>query len=719
MKVRSLLRQGLLLALLFLTSCTCRDPGLEPVPTFIRVEPSQLDFGRVVVGQVRALSVEVVNSGKTELEGRWTLEGEAFSSDDATPSRAVPGSTLMAVRCAPTSAAAWDGVLRIALAGYEPVVVPLSCEGVAVPDCVPSGPCRSASWDTALGRCVEADREEGAGCQASDVCLLNPTCRAGRCEGVLRDCLDADPCTSDSCHPTRGCEHTVRDDCPGAGPCRVGRCASGVGCELVDAEDGTPCGPTRTCTLADVCVSGACVQRRPPDGFTCAPAGPCSGRGVCVDETCQQVTPATVQPAWTLATPQPDGGPPEAWSDLFADRDGGLMLSSYFMTPPVLRANGASPITLGQSARRCIEWLGWVVCGDLPALASAPVTAIDPATGQQAWSFQGAAQRIPELVGPTVQFFTARLAVLSESELLVLYESRTLTPEGADPRCRAFAMVVLDRQGQPLRSLFLDDPIFSVCDHPHSYGVAVDAQSNIYLAFTPSGGDNPATSLWGTTFFSYSPSLQLRWRRFEANLQGGELVVGEGLLFQERQRHGRSTQTGDVVTFLGGAPFGQGLVGSGRLVPHVPGLSYVEAYASTGYPPRWRRSLSGLVGQSPLSIARWQSPWGPRDVVLAFTSAGGRTWLEGTELLTGAAAFSCPVELPEPPRMTVLTPGGLGVMWGTAPLYASWPLCDDCDPKFARTKSAFGWLPLPGIGPSSAAWPGAWGNAGHGHRESH
>jgi hypothetical protein len=134
--------------------------------------------------------------------------------------------------------------------------------------------------------------------------------------------------------------------------------------------------------------------------------------------------------------------------------------------------------------------------------------------------------------------------------------------------------------------------------------------------------------------------------------------------------------------------------------------------------PRWQRSLTGTLGRTPLTVATWASPWGPRDVALAFTSDGTQVRLEATELLTGAAAFSCPLALPELPAMTAVTPLGIGVMLGTAPVSPGWPVCDDCDPKYARTRSSFGWIPLPGISPSNAApWSGAWGNEGHSHHE--
>lgn len=709
-------RAGLALALC-LASCRCSNVELQPIPGFVRVTPNQIDFGRVFVGGASASGVEVINGGKAPLEGTWALTGEGFSSDDAVPTRALVGSTFMAVRCVPPAAGLFDGVLTISLAGFEPVRVPLACEGVAPPECPPAGVCRVSTWSQALSRCVSSDAEDGSDCSGGDACLLEATCQRGRCEGHLRDCADDDPCTADTCHHQRGCEHASTVQCPGEGLCRVGRCVSGQGCELTDAPDGTPCGPVRTCTAADVCIAGACVRRDPPDGFVCSAEGPCGGDGRCMNDVCVTNEPSLVRPTWTAGALEWDGGVDEGWSDVYAHRDGGISLGSYFITPLRMNAETPTPLQLNQSSRRCVSWRGLDVCGDLPAIASSPISAIDRTTGQTVWTYSRGQADVAEFAQPRTEFFTARLAVMNENELLVLYESRTFNADGVDPRCRRYAMIVLDRQGQRLRSQFIADPIFETCNHPHSYGVAVDGQSNVYLAFTPSSADNPAISVQGTTIFAYSPSLQLRWRRHFPTLGGGELSTGEGLLFHERSAEVWSTANGVLVHGLTN-PFGLGVIGGGLAVGMNPGGAALSALRTSDRVTAWSSPPGGVQSNAPLAIATWASPWGPRDVVLSFTRHGGASQLEAVELLTGAKAFECPVALPEAPLLMLSpVPGGVAVMLGGNPLYAGWPRCDACDPKYARTRSAFAVLPLPGLTPSDAAWTGAWGDEGHTHHE--
>lgn len=684
------------------------------MPSFIRVSPTQVDFGRFVLGQASVRTVTVENSGRAALEGSWLVVGEGFRSDDAVPSRAEVGSTEFTVICAPERAGVFDGEVRIELTGFEPLIVPLSCETVPVPECVASGPCRSSSWDVSAGRCVESDLPDDSDCQGADACLLDAKCARGRCEGRLRDCNDGDPCTADTCVPSTGCRHVGPLTCPGEGPCRVGTCVNGQGCQLADAPDGTPCGRLRTCQLADVCIAGACVQRDPPDGFECVGASPCQATGRCVNDQCISGPATTLTPTWTVGTALPDGGlPPRAWSDVLTDRSGATHLSSYFISPVQLGAGEPTPRDLAQLSRRCVVWLSWVVCGDLPPTANSPISAIDPTSGQTVWSWGGAASQIAEFTGPGVEFFTARLAVLNENELLVLYESRTLM-NGADLRVRVFAMVVLDRQGQPLRSLFINDPIFAQQNHPHSYGVAVDAQSNIYLAFSPSGVDNPATALTETTIFSFSPSLQLRWRIFEPTLQGGDLATAGGFLFHEGEPVIRSTQTGQPLGSIQAPRFGAGVLGPGTAVSLDVPQRLLVAVQTPQLTPRWSVPLSGDPARAPLTLATWASPWGPRDVVLAFSQGANGVVLDAVELETGASAFSCPVALPEVPLMTSMTPEGLVAMTRFDP---NSDTCATCDPRFARTRNRFSRLPLPGLTPSDAPWSGSWGNEGHSHHE--
>jgi hypothetical protein len=704
-----MIRLCLAVALLQTAGCRCARSTLEQLPASIRIVPQQLDFGDVRVGQSARLTVEVLNTGPSALEGQWAFQGTGFSADDVFPSRARVGSTFSIVSCTPTQVGELRGNLRISLDGFEPVDVPLTCKGVAPPQCVPSADCQTSQFDNAVGRCVETKQADGAPCAVGNLCFAEASCRNGRCEGRSVTCDDQNPCTVDSCSPDNGCQYEPRTDCPGQGPCRVGVCATGRGCELVDAADGVPCGQLRTCSLATVCVGGACVERDPPDGFQCTAASPCQEAGRCINDVCvpSPQPQGTLPRAWTLEGISSDGGVGPRWADLISESPGSLSVSSYFLSPPRTRVT-QTPVAFPQGARRCIGWRGLLVCGDLPGQA---VSAVDPSSGRTVWTMNQAAAVVSELNAPGVEFFTARLAVLNENELLALYESRTLTSEGADPRCREFSMVVINGIGQAIRGAHLQDPIFDICNHPHSYGVAVDKLSNIYLGFSPSGEDNPATTLLGTTLFSFSKALQLRWQASVPTLEGAELMVGDGLLFQERSAEVRATADGTVVANLP-AEFGSGVIGKNIAV----GGAVSSGLSTSSLQPLWQSSIFVNASSGPLTLARWNSPWGNREVVLSFSQRGAQVVLNATELETGAAAFSCPVDVPQLPAMTAMVPEGIGVMWGLVPTTGG-ASCAKCDPRFARTANDFALISLPGLSPSLETWTGVWGDAAHGHHE--
>ena len=79
--------------------------------------------------------------------------------------------------------------------------------------------------------CADSDCATMA-CDDASVCTTGDTCQAdGSCSGAAIDCDDGNPCTDDTCDPTRGCVQTQNtaacDDgfwCNGADTCRDGMC---------------------------------------------------------------------------------------------------------------------------------------------------------------------------------------------------------------------------------------------------------------------------------------------------------------------------------------------------------------------------------------------------------------------------------------------------------------------------------------------------------------
>lgn len=697
-------------------SCACREQGLTALRDSLRL-PTTIDCGRVRMGQTKRLTIEIDNVGQVTLvDAQWVTE-QPFSAEG--PGQISPGTSTVVVSCTAVNEGPIDGLLTLSAHGLT-WLVPMSFEGVAAPTCPVVDACLDNVWSDEFSRCLVKEKPDGTSCQASDVCLENASCQAGRCTGEQKRCDDHDACTVDVCVPLQGCTHSAKS-CPGDGVCHVGSCDSATGCLLVDAPDGQPCGPLRTCLQAQVCVAGQCEARQPPDGFVCAEASPCQGEGHCHAKQCEQPPATTLVAGWAIDLP--DAGSSDSFSDLLVSPSGRVTGSSYFMSIPTLGLNEPMPTAIeAGNARRCIAWRNSLVCADSPGSVTAGVSLIDATTGTTEWTYSNVLADLRAFAGPTVQVFLGRLAVLSETQLLALFESRTLTTSGADPRCRRFGMVVIDQHGKAVTSAIIDHPIFDVCTHPHSYGVAVDADGAIYLAFSPSEADNPATALDGTAILSYSSTLALRWVTVEPQLTGGELAVGKGRLFHERSTRVWATATGQPVGSLP-VPFGFGVVSTDVVLPSpAPGSTEASAIDLQSLALRWTQSLGGAAG-GPVQVGAFHTSFGERNVVLAFTGDADHRVLNATDLSTGLALFSCPIELPERPVQSALTGAsalGVGqftVMSGPVPAAAGWPECDFCDPRWARTRNTFRSFQLPGLRPAEVPWPGAWGGPGHDHQE--
>lgn len=694
--------------LLALLSLACRSSGLQAVDGELRVSPPTLDFGEVVVGQTATRTVEVANDSRAALAAAWQVTGDGFSADG--PAALPPGAIGVAVRCAPTATGPLAATLELASPGLTPLRVALRATAIDHPACA-AGACAASAWSAAEGRCVETPLPDGAPCD--DLCLEAPSCQGGRCVGPPRRCDDGDACTLDLCRAGVGCTSVPAPPCPGDGQCLVGVCDPRRGCGTAPAPDGTSCGD-RSCASAQVCLAGACDTRPAPDGFRCALPSPCQGEGRCQAHACVQPGKRLLAPAWALGAPEPDGGPPGWWSDLLVAPDGGVTLSSYFMSPPLLGAGGAG-VLLPALGRRCILWSGALVCADYPDTVPAPVSMLD-AAGATAWTYATAQADVPELA--RYNAFLARLAVLSDNELMALFEARTLTADGTDTRCRHYGVVVLDCLGRRLASAFLQDGTFDVCTHPHSYGVAADAQGNLYFAFTSSLQDNPAVPTQGTLLMSYTPDLRPRWKRFEAGLGGGELAVVRGALFHQASRRAWDAATGLELPAMVD-PFGPGVATASVLIPGPLSLGRTTLYGlDRAFTRAWETALppGALLASDQLRLARWQTPEGERTVLLSFLSYPTESpsyALFALDAATGRAAFECPLAIPAAPLMVELGPGGAALMSASVPRGLP---CANCNPRYARTKNQFQWVPLPGLSPAGA-WGGTWGGPGHDHQE--
>ncbi len=179
-----------------------------------------------------------------------------------------------------------------------------TCMGGSALSCDDGNACTTDSCDAKIG-CVHLNAD-ATPCDDGNVCTQNDTCTAGKCVGSAASCDDGNPCTQDSCTPGIGCQHspttapcedgsacTVGDTCSG-GKCTPGAAAScddGNACTTDSCDPATgcqhtpnsaPCNDGLTCTTGDVCTGGKCVGTVSCDDGNSCTADSCDASGACV-----------------------------------------------------------------------------------------------------------------------------------------------------------------------------------------------------------------------------------------------------------------------------------------------------------------------------------------------------------------------------------------------------------------------------------------------------
>jgi hypothetical protein len=688
----------------------CRPTTINPVEASLRVSPRAVDFGQAWTQTTVRTALTVTNDSRGEAQATIVVAGAVFSAPDSLT--VLPGDNELVVSATSAQADTFEGQVSLLLGERVVATVPLSVEFREPPDCGEASECATLRFDRQTSQCVIEPRPDGLSCGAADRCLKDGRCTTGECVGQPVTCDDGDGCTIDVCETVRGCVALPRQ-CPDPSPCLVGVCVGDAGCVSTPVPDGTRCGDlgSLSCSSVQICLNGQCVERDPPDGYLCAPASPCRGVGRCQDDACVLPVAAPLEVRWTAGGPLEDGGVGDQWTDVFVDDDGGVVLSSYFGTPPMVQAPTGQ--RLPASSRRCISWNELVVCADTPPQG---VTAVSARTGLPVWVYSRVLVDLPALALPDWETFLARLVGLGPTRLGVLYESRRIEAQ-RETNCRRFSFVVLDEVGQRVVARIIDDPIFFTCNHPHSYGVAADPQGNIFFAFTPSANVSPALpdpNAAGTVIVSYSPAGVRRWRHFVPNMPGGEIATGRGLITVEAGRSIYDAQRGVAIDAFS-MPFGEGLIAHDWVVAGPKGLA-VElrqpgSDAGVSFVSQAQESSrSGLRGAT----------WNGAPVALRLVEAGGDAVLEAFPLsrfLAGRVQplWRCAIADGGSPVSFEVKPDGLVVM--TDPLPGGAGLCENCDPPWALTRSRFFEVRVPGLGLPDMPWPGPWGGPHHDHRE--
>ncbi len=714
------MRLVLAVATLLVASSGCREEKLAAASGTVELSPTHFDFGSVYSGQSSTIAFKIRNDNRYSIPLTWSLPDGPFSAS-ALPATAKVGLTEVVITFAPRGTGTFGGMISLLPEGFESLQSFVSGTAIDTPNCPRLDGCTQAIFDIAQNKCVEAALPEGSSCQASTACIENGVCVAGRCVGKEKNCDDGNACTIDVCNATLGCEHLPRPPCPGDGKCGVGVCNPVNGCELAPAADGTACGPQQTCDAAEVCIAGDCVVRDPPDGYVCAQASPCQGEGRCAGSVCSRPVPTVLQPSWSydsVGPVAPDGSSAsEELHDFVLEPSGAMSLSGFFRSAPRLRINTPQASQADGPVRRCLLWGNRYICADYPAEVNGKVSALSLTTAETVWTFDLRTAR-PDLNAMTQSLFMARMAVMGSDRLAALFEAYPKTGSGATTtQCRRYFLVVLNAQGELISASPVVDPVLDECNHPHPYGFGADAMGNLYISFSPTI-TQPAPLVPGspTMVMSYTKDGVFRWKFIDHDLKGGELAVAGGLLYPENSPMAVLSSTGKPAFALDEA-YGRAVITRERTVvaPRVGSVS-VNGYESGLNTKRWQHLLKGgqYFASDQLRLAQWSTRTGPRSVALTFVGdlVSNDYQLHAIDTRDGSEAFSCQISSPfrTPPQMFEVGTGMMGLMEGS-------DTCGKCDPPFASSSAAFHTFSLPLLDLAKEPWVGAFGGAGHDHRE--
>ncbi|MGV3621314.1 MAG: hypothetical protein ACO1OB_10885 [Archangium sp.] len=306
-------RCALLVLIMSLAGCRCRPGPVDPVELGFRVAPAELEFGRVLEGSSKTLTLTL--SAETRAPVSVALSTEAPFATGAEAQ--IPGGSSVDVQVTFNAGSTEEERVLKMTVGDGTAEVRLHGIGVRPPACVPSGECILSAYSLEEDRCIETPAPDDSACDPSSICLEQGRCRGGECLGIARRCDDGDLCTDDACSMDVGCVHTPHS-CPDpTAACMVATCDSRTGCGEGPAPDLTPCG-TLDCVNVHYCFEGSCRTEPTPDGLPCSAAIACLPEATCQDQVCTRVLEGDWNPDWSARLPaEPVGDLASIGSNLF------------------------------------------------------------------------------------------------------------------------------------------------------------------------------------------------------------------------------------------------------------------------------------------------------------------------------------------------------------------------------------------------------------------
>ena len=203
--------------------------------------------------------------------------GASLPCSDGNPCTDDACNPLSGCTFTPNEAACSDGnVCTIADACAAGICVPGPAQ-----KCDDGNSCTADSCDSKQG-CVATPNN--AACSDGNVCTTTDSCKAGSCQpGPVLACADGNPCSDDSCDPSKGCVFTPNSQpCDDANACTVGDTCKGGTCtpkKGLACDDGNPC-TTDSCDITNGCQYLA-------NSAPCNDGNLCTANDACAGGSCQ------------------------------------------------------------------------------------------------------------------------------------------------------------------------------------------------------------------------------------------------------------------------------------------------------------------------------------------------------------------------------------------------------------------------------------------------
>lgn len=265
----------------------CNDDGsLAQSQGRLVIEPTDVDFGRVFVGETRTARLQMRSEGLSSVpfEARFGFgfgEGLVVAPQGGT----LPPRSSLPLQLEFSPMEPGERSVQVLYATATGTVAVRIQARVERPlDCEDGNPCTLNRFDREAGRCVTEVVTDA--CDDLNACTQNDACAQAMCLGESRSCDDNNVCTDDFCDRDSGCVNVLARECDDGNPCTEDLCDPVRGCLHRDVPDLTPCNDGVPCLSGSVCRSGRCEEFFVQDGAPCDDGNPCSTAERCTDGLC-------------------------------------------------------------------------------------------------------------------------------------------------------------------------------------------------------------------------------------------------------------------------------------------------------------------------------------------------------------------------------------------------------------------------------------------------